>query len=451
MSRFSLKMLSFVPLLALSFAARAAEIKFEKDPSIPLVYLNVAIKAGAAQDPKGQSGISNFAGEMLLRGTKTLNKEQLDLALDQIGGSLGVETRSELIVVRGSVLSAQLPQFLDLVEKVLTEPSFSPIELKKLKTEVVSQILEERGHDAALARQKWEEFFYGAHPYGNPILGKLKEVEKLTLAQVTNFYRRTFQEQNLLIVGAGDASEAVIRAWSEKVTAKLKNTKDGKLADVVPPPVPAKRRIAILDKPDRTQTQILVGQNAIRMSDSRYFAFNLGNAAFGGGSFSARLMEEIRVKRGWAYGAYSYQRSGTQPKIWQAYTFPATKDTPDAVVKMVSMISDWKEKGITPAEMDFNQKSQVNSAGFMFNTPKKRVENILLERSLHLPDGFFRTYGPETAKLDLASVNKAVSEVINPPVLSIFVLGTAKELRPRLAAALKVKESEIQVIPFNRD
>ena len=431
--------------------AEAAEIKFETDPSIPMVYLNIAVKGGAAHDPNGQSGISNFTGEMLLRGTKSMRKEELDLALDQIGATIGVETRSELILVRGAVLSAQLDRFLALLEKILTEPSFEPSEMKKLKTEIVSQILEERGRDQALARVKYEEFIFNGHPYGNPLVGRLKEVERLSIPQISSFYRRTFQEQNLLIVGTGDAKEDVIRTWSEKLALKLKNTPGGKVSEVEPPVIPAKRRIAILDKPDRTQTQILVGQPGILMSDPKYFAFHLGNQALGGGSFSARLMVEIRVKRGWSYGAYSYQRHGTQPKTWQAYTFPANKDSPDAAVKLVEMITDWHEKGIDATEFEFNQKSMVNSAGFMFNTPKKRVENILLERTLNLPDGFFRTYGPEIGKLKLESVNAAVKQLIQPENLNIFVLGTAKELRPRLAAALKVKESEIAVIPFNKD
>jgi zinc protease len=443
--------LSLLVSLFINSPAHASEIKFEQDQSTPLVYLNLAFKGGSAHDPKGQSGISNFTGEMLLRGTKTMNKEQLDLALDQIGATIGVETRAELIVVRGSVLSTQLDKFLSLLEKILTEPSFTEGELKKLKTEIVSQILEERGRDQTLARQKWEEFYYGKHPYGRPVLGKLKEVERLTLPQVDSFYKRIFQEQNLLIVGTGDASEEVISRWSERLAQKLKNTAEGKIESIPPPALMTKRRIAIVDKPDRTQTQILVGQEGLLMNDPKYFPFHLGNQAFGGGSFSARLMVEIRVKRGWSYGAYAYQRHGTQPRTWQAYTFPANKDTPEAAVKLVEMITEWREKGITPTEFEFNQKSMVNSAGFMFNTPKKRVENILLERSLNLPNGFFRTYGPEISKQSVESVNAAVKEVLHPERLSVFILGTAKQLRPRLAAALKVKESEIEVIPFNRE
>ncbi|RYZ85663.1 MAG: insulinase family protein, partial [Proteobacteria bacterium] len=191
--------------------------------------------------------------------------------------------------------------------------------------------------------------------------------------------------------------------------------------------------------------------SGMKMTDSHYFPFYLGNQAFGGGSFSSRLMMEIRVKRGWSYGAYAYQRFGLEPRTWQAYTFPASKDTPDAVVQLLAMIGDWKRSGITADEFAFNQQSSVNSAGFMYNTPKKRVENILLEQSLNLPDGFFKSYAKEISKLTGAQVNDTVRDFIEGDNLTIFVLGTAKELKPRLAKALQVDEKSIDVIPFQKE
>ena len=68
-----------------SLNASAVEVTFEKDLSLPLVYINFAVKAGSVTDPLGQRGLTNFMGEMLLRGTQSKTKEQIDLALDQMG------------------------------------------------------------------------------------------------------------------------------------------------------------------------------------------------------------------------------------------------------------------------------------------------------------------------------------------------------------------------------
>jgi len=438
-----------IPVFALvSFSAQAIDVKFEKDTAVPLVYLNIVFKAGASHDPDGKRGLTNFMGEMLLRGTSTMKKSEFDQALDQIGASLEFETRSEFSVFRGVTLAKELPRFLALVESVIANPSFDDSEMKKLKSQIVSQILEERGRDQSLARMRFEEYFFGNHPYGNPILGKVNEVEKLTKADLLAHYKKAIQAPSMFIVGTGDAESAVIENWAKKIeTARPKN--DAGVFEKIPAPlIQAGRRIAILDKPDRTQTQVLVSQPGMTMTDRRYFPFYLGNQAFGGGSFSARLMVEIRVKRGWSYGAYAYQRFGIEPRNWQAYTFPAAKDTPEAVARIIDMIGDWKRNGITEEEFTFNQQSMVNSSGFLLNTSKKRVENTLLEQALNLPDGFFKSYRANLEQLTRAQVNDTVREFINPEQLTVFILGTAKELRPRLAKTLGVDEKTIEVIPF---
>lgn len=435
-----------------SASAHAIEVKFERDTTIPMVYLNVAIKAGAAHDPKGQSGASNFMGQMLRRGTLHKSKNEIDLAFDQIGAQLEVETRSEALILRGATLSKKLPEFLNLLRELITEANFPESEIIKLKREVVSKILEERGKDGALARTKWEEFLFTGHPYGNPVKGTIGDIEKLKRRDIVQQYDRFFQDQHILVVGSGDSESALIDTWAKGISEKRPNRKrKDDIQMVSAPSIHTKRRVEILDKPERTQTQVFIGQNGVRMTDPEYFPLYLGNHAFGGGSFSAKLMVEIRVKRGWSYSAYSYFRQGLQPRSWQTFYFPATKDTPEAIALGLQLITDLKENGITKDDYEFAKASLVNSSGFMFNTPQKRVENILLERTLQLPDGFMKSYGKKLEEVSWSEVNASFKKFLKPEALSILVLGTAKEIKTKIAKATNVPENEILVVPFNQD
>lgn len=446
-------------LLALSFGvlaftaaaqtAQAIEVAFEQDANLPIVYLNVAVKAGAVNDPTGQSGLSNFMGEMLLRGTRSRTKEQIDLALDQMGAKLEVEARAEALILRGAVLSSQLDPYLKLVTEIVTEPSFPDNEIRKLKSEVTSDILEELGNDPSLAARRFNAFLFHGHPYGKSVLGTIKDVEALTRDEVIAQYDRFFHDVNMLVVGTGDAKQGDIEAWSKALgQARAGGTPIEKVAKPENEPV---RRLLIVDKPERTQTQINMGQIGVRMTDKDFFPLYLGNYAFGGGSFSARLMVEIRVKRGWSYGANSYFRQGRQPRSWQIHLFPAEKDTTAALAQTLLMTQDLKDKGITQDEYEFAQRSLVNSAGFMYNTPKKRVENILLERTLDIPDGFMKTYGPELQKVKLDEVNASLKHFVQPDKLQIVVLGTAKNLKEPLAKAAGVQMDQVEVSPYTAE
>ncbi len=446
----SLYMLICLALFPLS--AQAIETRFESDASLPVVYLNVAVKAGAAHDLPGQSGIGNFVGEMMMRGTKTRTKAQIDEALEQLGASLGVETRSEAIIFRGRVLSSKLAEYMEIVQDIITNPSFPPNEIAKLKREIVSQILEARGKDNALAKVFWDAFLLEGHPYGKPILGKTRDINGLKREDLARHYANLFQSRNLLVVGSGDSEASFVEAWAKRMAEKRVDSPGVNPIRTAEAPKPwEKRRIQFIDKPERTQTQVYFGQIGVKLTDEDFFPLYLSNHVFGGGSFSARMMTEVRVKRGWSYGAYSYFRHGIQPRSWQAYTFPAAKDTADALVLVDQMLRTWREKGVSPEEFAFAKSSLINSAGFTYNTPSKRAENILLEKTLNLPDGFMKTYAQNLQKVTHERTNSAVRKFLDPDKMSILVLGTAKDMKSKVASSLKANESEIQVVPFSKE
>jgi len=431
--------------------ASAAEVVFEKDASLPLVFLNVAIKTGAVSDPVNQLGLTNFMGEMMLRGTTERNKEEIDLAIDQMGAQLEVETRSETMIFRGAVLASQLDPYLALLKEILTRPSFPQDEIANLKSEVESQILEEHSNDERLAGLAFTSFLFGDHPYGKPILGKVATVQKLTRKEIIAHYRDLISDDTILVVGSGDTTHEKISDLVHSLKAALPAHGIHPLPKIEEPENPSHKRLLIVDKPDRTQTQITGGQIGITMKDPNYFPIYLANEAFGGESFSSEMMHQIRVERGWSYGAYSYFKYAREPRSWQFYLFPAEKDTPDALAYTLAMIRGLKEHGITQKEFAFAKERLVNSAGFMYNTPMKRVENTLIERLLGLPEGFMKSYGPNLEKVTYGDANSSIQDFLRPDQLSIVVVGTAKDLKSKLAQAAGIPESQIEVVPYAQE
>ena len=430
-------------------SASAAEVAFEKDSSLPMVYLNVAIKAGAANDPQGQSGMTNFMGEMLLRGTQLRTKEQIDLELDQMGAQLEVETRPESMIIRGAVLATQLDPFLRLLKEIVTLPKFPEIEIRKLKAQIVSAIADEVSHDQTLANRHFMRFLFHDHPYGKSVMGLTHDIQKLTPQQIRAHYDRFVRDKLILVAGTGDASESDIASWAKQVAAGRPGGEDAVLVPM--PENSPRRRLLIVDKPDRTQTQIFEGQIGMRMTDERFYPTYIASHAFGGGSFNSRLMVEVRVKRGWSYGASSQFRHGRRPRIWNTYLFPASKDAAAALALTLQMVRDLQEKGITAAEFEFAQRSLVNSAGFNFNTARKRVENKLMERTLDLPDGFVRDTANKLTQVTLEDTNRAAHTFFKPDHLVITVVGTAKDLKPALIKAAAVAPTDVQVVPYTQE
>jgi zinc protease len=428
----------------------AAEFYFEKDRSLPLVYVTAAFRGGSAQDPESKSGATHLMGRLMLRGTKNKTKQQIDLALDQMGASIDFETRAEFCAFRGVVLSENLPSFLDLMQEILTQPSFRMQELEKLRAEEVSKLMNELNQDRSLVRLRFEEVFFKGHPYAKPNTGKIKDLQTLSASDLQKHYQNLIQSKNLIVLAAGDSNESTFASFLRGIADKR-----GSDAHIQPVPEfktpPNRLRVVIFDKPDRTQTQVLIGQKGISFNSKDLDALQIGNHAFGGAGFQARLMIELRVKRGWTYGAGSSFKLGSSPHSWKIGFFPKNSDTPPAIREALKMIRDLQKNGLTEAEFKASKQSIVNGAGFAYNTPAKRMENRLTEVVFGLPEGYFKDYAERIERISREEVNEALARFVSPENLMIGLVATASLSKAAIAKELGIPEKDIEVQSYQKE
>jgi zinc protease len=438
-----------VTVLCISSAFSDIPIVFEKSKNVPLVHLSIAFRTGASHDPKERKGLTNFVGEMLLRGTKKKNKNALDQAIDDLGASLAVDTRQEAIIFRASVLSSELPNFLNLLTEIFTEPTFDEVEIEKLRNELISSLLESYGSDVKTAARFFQKLFYENHPYENPVLGTPTSLKKITRNDILNHYKKLMNTHSAIIVGSGWAEESEIRKFAKNIENKLPN--DPNPVSIPKTEGPRELRIVIIDKPQRTQTQVIFGYQGITAKSESYTAFSIANYAFGGKAFSSRLFQEVRAKRGYSYFAYSGLTLGTHPRAWQLSMAPAEKDTAKAIKLVYDMVQNLHKNGITEDEFQFSTTSLINSHGFSFNTPAKRAENSLTEELLGLERGWTKKTVDRIRKTTLQEINESIQKNLDPSRALILVLGTAKNIKKPISEMMGVAESKIDVIPFDSE
>jgi len=427
--------------------ANASEFYFEKDQSLPLVNINIALKGGSTQDPDGKNGVTDLMSKLILRGTKSKTKQQIDLTLDQLGAQLATETRGEFMVIRGSVLSENLPDFLKLIEEILITPSFRQSEFEKLKKEQISNLMENLDNDQKLMRTKFDSLFFKGHPFSKINHGKIKDIATLSITDIQNQYKKIINQTRMLILASGDANKAAFNDFQMKLDKSLNTNTQIDVIDAFKN-FPQKLKIVLIDKPDRTQTQISIAQKGSSFSDPSLDAIQIGNFAFGGGTFLSKLMVELRVKRGWTYGAGSAFKMASQPHSWRVSFFPKNDDTPAAIKETLRLLNDLRDHGITQTEFDAAKSSMINSAGFSFNTPKKRIENLMIEKIFNLPEGYHKNFANRISSLSLEDVNQALKKFIEADHVMIGLVATASITKAPLAKELGIKESEIEVVDY---
>jgi zinc protease len=208
------------------------------------------------------------------------------------------------------------------------------------------------------------------------------------------------------------------------------------------------RRVVIVDKPARVHTQIYIGTLGTQARDSDHVPLFVANMVFGG-TFTARLMREIRTVRGWSYGASSHLGLDRQRELWMMHTFPAASDTVACIDLQLRMLEELVSRGITAEELSLAQSYLAKSYAFEIDTASKRLGQRIDVEIFGLPRDYYTRYVERVRAVRLDEANAALRARLSTEDLAIVVVATASEVRDRLAALPGVRS--VEVVPYDRD
>jgi zinc protease len=271
-------------------------------------------------------------------------------------------------------------------------------------------------------------------------------VRSITLDDVRAYYKQQLSPANLVIGFAGDVTEEHARALAGGFVERLA-TAPAPPDDIPEPALQPGRRLVFVDKPERTQTQILIGRLGTWPHDADHTALTVASAIFGG-TFTSRLMKEIRSKRGWSYGASARAAIDRRRQAFSMWTFPSAADAPKCIALEIDMLQKLSDKGVTPAEVRFIQRYLARSFAFEVDTAPKRLHHALDTELLNLPEGYFSTYVERIGEVTAEAASTAVRARLAPDALLVAVVGTASQLLDDVTRAVPGIEST-SVVPFD--
>jgi zinc protease len=425
-----------------------ATLFVEESHALPLVTLALALRSGAARDVPGKDGLCRVTARMLRRGCQGMNATEVDAEIDRLGAEMSVDVSASHLTVHAQVIRRSLEPFIDLLSRLLSTPTFADDELGRLRRETVAEIIEARDSDRALAQLAFRRAVFAGHPYARSAVGTTKSAASITGDDVRATYRRDYVRGNLVLGFAGDITEGDARRLGERVAGALR---DGHSAsDDVPEPAPAKgRRLVLVDKPERTQTQILIGALGTWPHDPDHVPFSVACAVFGG-TFTSRMMREVRSKRGWSYGAYARLAIERHRHAFSMWTFPASADAAACIGLELGMLEELVQSGVTAREATFMKRYLTRSHAFDVDTAAKRLHQALDVELLGLPKDYYDKYVENVESVTPETANVALKARLSPDDLRVVVVGTKDQILEQVRSAIP-RLLSADVVPFDED
>ncbi len=409
----------------------------EVSPDTPLVWFDVSIRGGAAADPLGIEGLHRHAALLARRGAGTRDRAALDETLDSLGAAIDIAVSRDALTLSGLCLSRQLDAVIDLCADILADPRLSEDEHARLLRETPQVLDEIRDDDSALATRWFDWVCSPGHPYGRTSLGTEPSLGRIDRAAATELWKREVVGNNLVVGLAGDIDERTAEHVVQRLIGRLPpGARPTTVVDDLgeDASAAAARRMILVDKPDRTQAQLRVGHLALRYGHPDTAALAIAEAVFGG-MFSSRLMQEIRVKRGWSYGAGCALRRSRLPHWFEIWTAAAIDVAGPAVALTLELLADYAAHGPTDDEVDFARSYLVGAMPFHVATARQRMQLAVRDAVFELPAGYTARLPEALAQLTAADVRAACKRHLRPEAAVTVAVTTAEHAESALAAA----------------
>lgn len=405
-----------------------------EDRRVPLVTVRLAIAGGEAAIPAEDAGLAEALAELLTDGTAKRTSKEIAEAAELFGGSLHAGAESDAIVIRATSLADKADAMASLLAEVVRAPSFPAAEVALRKANMKEELAAARAESEFLAGVAFYKKIFPGHPYGVTAPTDAS-IERIDRERVAAAYRRLFTPNGAILVIVGDISRPDAEAL---VLRSFGAWRGGPAAKDAPPVMTGKseRAVYLLDRPKSSQVSFLLGNPAVREDNPAYFDLLIANQVLGG-SFSSRLMRDIRETKGYTYGISSRLEHRLTGSLFKIRTPVRTEVAEPALAAILGHLERIRREEPSAEELRQAKAYLAGSFARSLETQSGLADAVLKLRLRRLPDGWYDSYVDRVQAVTGAGARRAAEVFIRPDDLTIVAVGDASKAAAALAGFTK--------------
>lgn len=219
----------FIVALLLHFTGLAQAEAFEKtlsnglkvivkeDRRAPVVVQQVWYRAGSMDERSGTTGVAHVLEHMMFKGTTEVPRGEFSRIIAAAGGRENAFTSYDHTAYFQQLHKSKLPLAMKLEADRMHNLQMSAKEFAK----EIKVVMEERrwrtdDDPHALLFERLMATAFQEHPYRNPIIGWMGDLENMSAADALDWYRTWYAPNNAILIVAGDVSAKQVFALAER-------------------------------------------------------------------------------------------------------------------------------------------------------------------------------------------------------------------------------------------
>ena len=395
-----------------------------EEHEIPFTALEIRFKGGTSVDAPGKRGAVNLMTGLIEEGAGDLDAQGFATARDDLAATFSFRANTDAVGVSAKFLTENRDAAVDLLRSALVAPRFDEDALERVRGQVLSGLASDAKDPGALAGEAFDAAAFGDHPYGSSGDGTIDSAKALTREDIVAAHKGALARDRIYVSAVGDITAADLGMLLDELLGELPATGAempgratfglGGGVTVVEFPTP--------------QAVIAFGHEGITRDDPDFFAAYILNEVLGGGRFGARLMTEVREKRGLTYGIGTYLLPMDHAELYMG-RFASGNAVVGQAIDIVK--AEWAKaatEGITAEELAATKTYLTGSYPLRFdgNGP---IADILVGMQMEdLPIDYPVTRNAKIEAVTLEDIQRVAARVLKPEQLHFVVVGQPEGL-----------------------
>jgi len=433
----------FVPVPARAADIRAidlgksAEVWIAEDHTVPIVAFNISLPAGSAYDPSGKAGLAAFTAALLDEGAGNLDSRAFHEALANRAIRLSAGTERDYLVISVTSLTENVPEAMRLLQLALTKPRFDAEAVTRVRTQIIQGIQQSEAEPRRVAGKAFTRAFFNGHPYGHPSTGDVESIGKITADDMRAFARTHWVRNGIKIAVTGDITADQAQKLLGGTFKPVSNKAVAPLPEIGRLGAPGVHEIPMAVP----QANVMFGLPGIMRHDPDFIPGYVANYVLGGGGFSSRLTQEIRVKRGLTYGISTSLASYSKAAVMQGSVATRADAVRQTLQVVRATMADFAKNGPTQQELDDAKTYLTGSFPLAFASNGGTASQLGAFQRQNLDIGYVARRNALIQAVTQDDVKRVAKKLFDPARLTVVIAGTRAQTgaRPRPPAAKPVE------------
>ena len=390
------------------------------DDTVPLIAMDFAFRgAGSSQDTDGKEGVANLLSTLLDEGAADIDSAAFQAKLADLSVKMSFNASRDAFSGELTTLVENRDAAFELLRLAITEPRFDAEPIDRMKSQVISGIRRNDRDPEAIAGRLWATNAFPGHPYGRPTTGTEASVAAITKDDLAGFRGRAFARDNLVVAVVGAIDAKTLGPLLDKTFGGLAATSElTPVAEVTPKSgVRAERELPI------PQTIIQFSTPGLKRDDPDFIPAFVMNHILGGGTFSSRLFEEIREKRGLAYGVDTYLLAYDHAGVFAGGTSTRADRADETLAIIEAEVKRMADEGPTAEELAAAKRFLTGSYPLRFDTSGKIASQLVGIQLDDLGIDYIEKRNAMIEALTLADVQRVAKRILESGALTVVTVG----------------------------